>query len=236
MQTIPCPASNRTLLLLTVLAVTACVSPGTGSGPGAAEADAPPEGVLRAYVWQCEDGRKIVMRTLLREHAITIGLPEGERRLEQTISASGVRYADSGERIVFWTKGETASLERAGATPVHCQERRAESLREDARLRGVTYRALGNEPGWVLEVGPQARLDWTTNYGAEHLEFTESTATVSPDGRTRSYTAGHDPNSIKVTIRSERCVDDGDVAYDLSATVEYRGTTLRGCASRLSDQ
>lgn len=236
MQGTRCPAKNPTLLLVTVLALTACASPGTDSGPGTTVADAPPEGVLRAYVWQCEDGRKIVMRNLLRERAIIIGLPDGERRLEQTISASGVRYADSGERIVFWTKGETANLERAGATPVHCQERRAESLREDARLRGVTYRALGNEPGWILEVGPQARLDWTTNYGAEHLEFTESTATVSPDGRTRIYTAGHDANSIKVTIRSERCVDDGDNAFEYTTLVEYHGNTLRGCASRLSDK
>ena len=37
-----------------------------------------------------------------------------------------------------------ATLERQGAPAVTCEERRAESLREDARARGVTFRALGN--------------------------------------------------------------------------------------------
>ncbi|HEX9208545.1 MAG TPA: hypothetical protein VF851_09925, partial [Steroidobacteraceae bacterium] len=114
------------------------------------------------------------------------------------------------------------------------QERRAESLVEDARVRGVIYRALGNEPGWTLEIGPQAQLDWITNYGTERVRFTESKVTVSADGLTRVYTAGQGENSITVTVRPERCVDDGDIAYDYTAVVEFGGTTLRGCASRLS--
>ena len=223
-----CRVLRPTLVLLCVLVMTACASPGT------APADTPPEGVLRAYAWQCEDGQEVLMRNLWREQAITIALPDGEHRLEQTISASGVRYADAGERIVFWTKGDTASLARDGAALVHCQEQRADSLREDARLRGVSYRALGNEPGWILEIGPQDRIDWTTNYGSEHLEFTGSTAAVSADGQTRVYTAGQDANSIRATLRTERCVDDADNAFEYTALVEYRGTTLRGCATRLA--
>ena len=90
----------------------------------------------------------------MREKAIAIDFHDGTRRLDQTVSASGVRYADS--VVVFWTKGSTATLERQGTPPVQCEERRADSLREDARVRGVVYRGLGNEPGWVLEVGPRA--------------------------------------------------------------------------------
>ncbi|HEX9208740.1 MAG TPA: MliC family protein, partial [Steroidobacteraceae bacterium] len=159
------PTLHVPCLLATTLALTACAGSAVTQRPTVAGADAFPEGVLRAYVWQCADGQRIVMRNLLPERAITIALQDGEHRLQQTMSASGVRYADDGERVVFWTKGETATLERTAATPVHCQERRAESLVEDARVRGVIYRALGNEPGWTLEIGPQAQLDWITNYG-----------------------------------------------------------------------
>jgi putative lipoprotein len=201
--------------------------------PGSPAGDFP-EGVLRAYAWQCTDGQEILMRNLLRERAITIGLPDGEHRLEQTVSASGARYANADATIVFWTRGDTATLERRGSAVVPCRERRADSLREDARLRGVIYRALGNEPGWTLEIGPQTRLDWVTLYGAERHAFTTSTATVTSDGI--SYTAGQGANSIKVAIRAGRCVDDGEIAYDYTATVEFRGTAYPGCASKLADR
>jgi membrane-bound inhibitor of C-type lysozyme len=88
-------------------------------------------------VWQCTDGQSIVMHNLLPERAITLMLADGTHRLDQTISASGVRYAEAGDRIVFWTKGESATLSLAGSDPVTCTERRDQSLREDARLRGA---------------------------------------------------------------------------------------------------
>ncbi len=91
-----------------------------------------PEDVLRAYVWSCDDGQKIVMRNLLREKAIAIDLHDGTRRLEQTASASGARYQDA--FVTFWTKGGTATLERRGAPLVKCTELREESMKEDARL------------------------------------------------------------------------------------------------------
>ncbi len=168
-------------------AETAADAKPAASVPAAAPAPTPaadevPAGVLRAYVWQCADGQTLVMRNLLREKAIAIDFHDGTRRLDQTVSASGARYADS--VVVFWTKGGTATLERQGAPAVQCEERRADSLREDARVRGVVYRALGNEPGWVLEVGPASRLSWTTNFGQDRYDFEQAQAATAPDGAT----------------------------------------------------
>ena len=105
----------------------------TGATAPSSPYDDAPAGVLRAYVWACADGQKIVMRNLFREKAIAIDLHDGTRRLEQAVSASGARYEDGA--VVFWTKGGTATFERKGTPPVHCEELRDESLREDARLR-----------------------------------------------------------------------------------------------------
>jgi membrane-bound inhibitor of C-type lysozyme len=194
-------------------------------------ADEFPAGVLRAYVWQCADGQTLVMRNLLREKAIAIDFHDGTRRLDQTVSASGTRYADS--VMVFWTKGGTATLERQGAPTVQCEERRAASLREDARVRGVIYRALGNEPGWVLEIGPAARMSWTTNWGQDRYDFEQALAATSPDGTT-VYMAQNEAVAIKATVKAERCVDDGEVEFDHVVTVESGGQTLRGCGTRLN--
>jgi len=206
------------------------------SAPAAAPAPTPavdevPAGVLRAYVWQCADGQTLVMRNLFREKAIAIDFHDGTRRLDQTISASGARYADS--VMVFWTKGSTATLERQGAPVVQCEERRADSLREDARARGVVYRALGNEPGWILEIGPASKLSWTTNFGQDRYDFEQAQATAMSDG-TSVYTAQKDAVALKATVKAERCVDDGDVEFDHVVTVESGGQTYRGCGTRLN--
>jgi membrane-bound inhibitor of C-type lysozyme len=199
------------------------------AAPAEPAIDEVPEGVLRAYVWQCADGQKLVMRNLFREKAVAIDFHDGTRRLDQTMAASGVRYADP--VVVFWTKGSAATLERQGAPAVTCEERRAESLREDARARGVVYRALGNEPGWVLEIGPSRQLSWTTNYGEQRYDFDQ--AEESPGDGAMSFSAQQGASSIKATVRAERCVDDGEVEYDHVATVEFEGQVYRGCGNRL---
>jgi len=135
--------------------------------------------------------------------------------------------------MVFWTKGSTATLERQGAPAVRCEERRADSLREDARARGVVYRALGNEPGWILEIGPASKLTWTTNFGQDRYDFEQAEATATTDGAS-VYSAQKDVVSLKATIRAERCVDDGDVEYDHVVTVESGGQTYHGCGTRLN--
>jgi membrane-bound inhibitor of C-type lysozyme len=208
----------------------------TASGTAAVQAPGPeetlPTGVLRAYVWACADGQTLVMRNLFREKAVAIDFHDGTRRLDQTVSASGAKYADA--VVAFWTKGSTATLERQGTAPVQCEERRADSLREDARVRGVVYRALGNEPGWILEVGPGAGIVFETNFGSESHAFNAAHESAGADGASRTYTAGSGDQAIKATVRRERCVDDAGVEFDHSATIELAGQTLRGCGTKLS--
>lgn len=202
------------------------------SAPGAGPtSDAePPAGTLRAYVWYCDDGQQLVMRNLFREQAIAIDFHDGTRRLDQAPSASGAKYADA--ITTFWTKGSAATLERQGAPAVKCEERRAESLVEDARARGVTFRALGNEPGWVLEVGPSGRISWTTNFGADRYDFEQSRSAAVDGGM--AYSAQQGTHSIKATVKVERCVDDGEVEFNRTAVVEFEGQTYRGCGRELA--
>ena len=189
-----------------------------------------PEGVLQAYVWNCDDGQTIRMRNLLREDAVSIELHEGGRKLPRVVSASGAKYSDGS--LTFWTKGDTATLERQGAAPVGCRQDRFQSLLADARVRGVVLRGTGNEPGWRVEVGPGSRLDFVTNYGSDHHEFDATTETL--DGGARVYAATDGERSIKVTVTAESCTDDmSGWAFDHRMVVEFGGQTLRGCATAL---
>ena len=199
--------------------------------PAAPGEESPPAGVLRAYVWQCNDGSTYKVRNLWREDAVAIDLHDGAHKLTHERSASGTRYADSS--VIFFTKGGDATLDAPGAARVECRELRAQSLAEDARMRGVLYRGLGNEPGWALEIGPGSTVVWVTGYGQERHEF--ANAITSGDAQSGLVYAGTDATGeIKVTVRSSPCKDDmsGD-AFDLQVTVTSGGRDYPGCGRRL---
>jgi uncharacterized membrane protein len=191
---------------------------------------APPEGVLRAYVWDCDGGLTLNMKNLYRENAITLDMHEGPRKLPQVVSASGAKYSDGS--ITFWTKGSTATLERAGGAPVECRESRARSLVADARERGVLYRGTGNEPGWLVEIGPGTRLTYVTMFGEERHAFATVTERDDEETGVRVFSADTDTGRITVSVAREACQDDmsGD-EFDHRMVVEWAGETRRGCAT-----
>ena len=192
--------------------------------------DVPPEGVLHAYVWECDGDLTLNVRNLFREDAITIRLHEGERKLPLVVSASGAKYAD--ETLTFWTKGGEATFERKGAPPIQCREVRAKSLLADARVRGVAYRGTGNEPGWMVEVGPATRLLFVTNFGEERHEFDGLSTRGADTIGVTVFIARHGDEEIKVTVVREACIDDMSGAeFDHRMVVEFAGQSLRGCAA-----
>lgn len=194
--------------------------------------DAPPEGVLRAYVWDCDDGLTLNMKNLYREDAITLDMHEGPRKLPLVVSASGAKYSDGS--ITFWTKGGTATFERAGSAPIECRELRVRSLVADARERGVRFRGTGNEPGWMVEIGPGTRLTYLTMYGEERHEFANVTERDGEDAGASVFIADTDKGPFKVTIARETCQDDmsGD-EFDHRMVVEWGDETRRGCATSM---
>jgi putative lipoprotein len=191
---------------------------------------APPQGVLQAYVWECDGDLTLNVRNLFREDAVTLDLHEGERKLPLVESASGAKYAD--ETLTFWTKGSEATFERKGTPPVQCREVRARSLLADARLRGVVYRGTGNEPGWMVEIGPATRLLFVTNFGEERHEFGSLSTRGADSIGVTVFMARHGDQEIKVTVAREACTDDMSGAeFDHRMVVEFAGQTLRGCGS-----
>ena len=210
--------------------VEAAPPPATEPAPAALPDDAPPEGVLHAYVWECDGDLTLDVRNLFREDAVTIALHEGERKLPLVVSASGAKYAD--ETITFWTRGNEATFERKGTPPVNCREVRAKSLLADARVRGVAYRGTGNEPGWMVEIGPATRLLFVTNFGEERHEFGDASTPGADSSGVSVFTARHGNEEIKVTVAREACIDDMSGAeFDHRMVVEFAGRSLRGCAA-----
>ena len=108
---------------------------------------------------------------------IYLFLPGRTLLLPETPSASGAKYSDG--KAVFWSKGEEALLEVDGTTYKACKNNRKRAVWEDAKLNGVDFRAVGNEPGWYLEIydkGTPEKIDSCRRLWASLLYLPERPA------------------------------------------------------------
>ena len=225
------PAVSRriaaTLFGIVWLAAAGCrTTPPEPAQPGTAR------NVLQAYVWECSDGSTVRTRNLASPPAVTLVIGNETRTLAQVRAASGVRYEDNS--MLFWTKGGTATLERKPGKAVECREIRSQSLLEDTRVRGISFRGTGNEPGWLLEIGPENRVMFADGYGSMRVVFESlpPRTDTQPGITVRENTSS--AYRIKVTVQRKTCSDTmSDEVFPFTVDVEIEGAKRRGCGQTL---
>ncbi len=219
---------KRTVMGLAALAVLGAVlAAGCGAARGGAQLG-PGERPL-AWAWDCGPGPALV--TDFREpDGVWLFAPDFSGRLEQTRAASGIRYEGAGR--LFWAKGDQA-VYQAGGREYQCRTDVGRSWFEDAKLRGADLRAVGNEPGWALEIGPE-RLFLITDYGATRLEFPASPPEVSQAGRIAVWRAAVNGHTLEARIEGRPCRDSmSGEHFESTARLVLDGTVLPGCARPL---
>ncbi|HRU20982.1 MAG TPA: MliC family protein, partial [Candidatus Paceibacterota bacterium] len=71
--------------------------------------------VINSVVFQCIDNKSI--RAIFFRDKVELSLSDQRNMvLMQAISASGARYANTDESIVFWNKGDTAFIQEGDVT------------------------------------------------------------------------------------------------------------------------
>lgn len=100
---------------------------------------------------------------------------------------------------------------------------------ETARAAGVDFRAVGQEPGWIVDVYTEDRIVALLDYGQTRLEFPRPNPIAAAEGATRydTQTNGH---TLSITYRRFHCQDamSGE-AYPSAVEVVIDGRTLNGC-------
>lgn len=179
--------------------------------------------------FECADGPRFVLVPVLGGDA-ALELSRDVLRLTREPAASGARYSDG--RVSVWNKGGEALLELGGLR-YRCMESRAGSIRADARLRGVDFRAAGNEPGWVLEVLGDL-IVFVGSYSAEWVTVPRPAPQVDVANGETVYAAVTDAHRVRVLIRERECVDSmsGDRS-EASVSVEIDDRAYRGCGYAL---
>jgi membrane-bound inhibitor of C-type lysozyme/uncharacterized membrane protein len=220
-----------------LLWLTACASSGT-SGRARAEAapaPAPPPardagGDGRTHVYRCADGLGFGVRVL--DERVWLFLPGTTLELPQVPAASGTKYASGS--TVFWSEGEEATLERDGTTHAGCLLDHGRSDWDDARRRGVDFRAVGHEPGWLLEIWEGQRIALVTSGGNVRHELPAPRPHVHEQAGETTYLVRRGAHAWAIVIEQRSCHDPlSDEELETTVTVGVDGDALRGCGRPL---
>jgi uncharacterized membrane protein len=104
---------------------------------------------------------------------------------------------------------------------------------EAARNRGVIFRAVGQEPGWVLEV-EDSRITLVTNYGADEVVTPVPEPVVDAASRTTAWHVVTETNDLRIEARAQSCADTmSEERFSMTVTITLNGTTHHGCGRML---
>jgi uncharacterized membrane protein len=100
---------------------------------------------------------------------------------------------------------------------------------ETARAAGVDFRAVGQEPGWLMDIYTRGIIKLSWDYGERYSEFGVGAATQPQEGVQR-YEVNSDGVALIVTIRRAPCNDAMSGApYPSTVEIVVDGRTLSGC-------
>ena len=100
---------------------------------------------------------------------------------------------------------------------------------ETARAAGVDFRAIGQEPGWIVDIYTQDKIVALLDYGETRLEFPRGEPSYPVEGATR-FESRVDGHTLAITYRRAPCEDamSGE-PYPSTVEVVVDGRTLTGC-------
>lgn len=101
--------------------------------------------------------------------------------------------------------------------------------------RDRDFRALGQEPGWELEIHKGAVIRLTYDYGKGTAVTPASRAQVDSRTGTRTYHAVTKANDLRVEIVPVACTDSmSGRSFSTTVSVTLNGRTFRGCGEELA--
>lgn len=220
---------RNVLLLLTMLALSSCAAvEGDESSPAVTDYQPDRRPMATTLVYECRD---IEFIARVGPGEMALWLEDRYLVLPQVRSASGTRYEEAD--VTFWDRGEDVMLQVAGRTYRNCSLNPARAPWEDARRRGIDFRATGNEPGWYLELREGKTLLFVGDYGASKKLYREIKRTAN-NGEI-DYVAQNRGEEFKLTVTDQDCQDSmkGNT-MPFTVNVQINDRLLRGCGQKLT--
>lgn len=154
--------------------------------------------------------------------------PNGTLMLPAVPASQGTRYSDGAYEL--WIEGQQAQFGESGGELRRCRNDPQSAVWEKAKLDGADFRAVGNEPGWNLEILEGSRIVLSADYGASRVELPLPQPTVDHEARTTRWDAGE----LVVEVVGRHCLDSmSGEQFETTVVVSWGGQTLRGCGRTL---
>ena len=201
----------------------------TAAAPTAAAPTA--SGPAASAVYTCPDGFRFSVRT--RGDSVLVKFPAQILTLPRVPSASGEKY-QAGDAL-FWRKGDEARLETVAGKYESCRGTPAPTPWDEARLLGVEFRAIGQEPGWVLDIHQGHSIDYTGDYGSTRIIVPAPEPTRDSVTGTVTYRAQSEGHAVDVIIREAPCADvmsGEEFTHSVAVRVDQR--EVKGCGRTLA--
>jgi membrane-bound inhibitor of C-type lysozyme/uncharacterized membrane protein len=217
-------------LLCVFALLLACTAKATHDDITAASMRQQDQADARTYVYECSDGYGFVAR--IQKEKAWLFLPKKTASLPHVPSGSGAKFSEG--QMTYWSKGDEALLEIGDEKHTDCKNNRAKAIWEDAKLRGVDFRAIGNEPGWNLEIIQREKIVFVGNYGQDRYEFINPERSSDQQARSTVYSVRNDQHQLSVMIVGRLCHDTmSGEALESTVTVILNGKQYRGCGKPL---
>ncbi len=184
-----------------------------------------PTSPTQVVVFHCEEsGEHVALRWVDGQPELDIAGALYPLRPE--VAASGARYL--GPSLEFWNKGDEARLSREGRKPLSCRRDHHATVWAGARAAGVDFRALGNEPGWRLDIREDESLSLLLDYGQTKLQFLAPER--EDENGVRRYRASLDGMQLQVVLEEKTCFDTmkGE-AFSHHVSLRLDERQLAGC-------
>ena len=229
----PCVAAVILFLLLPVSCAPTAERSGAGpeikAGQNAPLAAYTPSALSRIYAFTCADGFSFTAS--IEKTNARLFLADRSVFLPHRPSLSGGRYSSDGTDLLF--AGSEARLELDGRVHRDCKNNRGRAIWERARLSGADFRAVGNEPGWTLEIYRGDKILLVADTGSTRSVFPFTAPKTGAGGSIR-YVTTADGRALEVLVDRRPCADTmSGERFDHAVTVFFQDRTLSGCGRRL---
>ena len=103
----------------------------------------------------------------------------------------------------------------------------------DAQERGIDVRAIGQEPGWLLEIDHEGSMRLLYDYGEQVVTIAAPKPVVA--GTRTTYAARTQERDLRITIDDAHCEDAmSGQPFPQVVTVTLGERELRGCGRTFS--
>lgn len=121
-------------------------------------------------------------------------------------------------------------LSEPGKETFTCRNNRRRAVWEHAKLDGVDFRGIGNEPPWVLELREMSRIVLIAEYGQKRVERPLPNAVTDQARKITRWDAG----DLQIEISAEICHDGmSGESFGSRVVIHWQGQVLTGCGRPL---